>query len=74
MINEIINEINIKKVIILGFGREGRSTYKFIRKYLPNKKLYIGDIQDLKKFILSAAQFIAADYDADEALSFTSSN
>ena len=47
MINEIINEINIKKVIILGFGREGRSTYKFIRKYLPNKKLYIGDIQDL---------------------------
>ena len=32
------------------------------------------DIDDLKKFILSAAQFIAADYDADEALSFTSSN
>lgn len=32
------------------------------------------DIEDLKKFILSAAQFIAADYDADEALSFTSSN
>lgn len=32
------------------------------------------DIEDLKKFVLSAAQFIAADYDADEALSFTSSN
>jgi hypothetical protein len=32
------------------------------------------DIQDLKKFILSAAQFIAADYDADEALVFTSSD
>lgn len=32
------------------------------------------DIQDLKKFILSAAQFIAADYDAEEALSFTSSD
>ncbi len=32
------------------------------------------DIEDLKKFILSAAQFIAADYDADEALSFTSPN
>lgn len=32
------------------------------------------DIEDLKKFIISAAQFIAADYDADEALSFTSSN
>lgn len=32
------------------------------------------DIDDLKKFILSAAQFIAADYDADEALIFTSSS
>ena len=32
------------------------------------------DIDDLKKFILSAAQFIAADYDADEALLFTSSD
>lgn len=32
------------------------------------------DIQDLKKFILSTAQFIAADYDADEALAFTSSD
>lgn len=32
------------------------------------------DIQDFKRFILSAAQFIAADYDADEALAFTSSD
>ena len=32
------------------------------------------DIQDLKRFILSAAQFIAADYDVDEALAFTSSD
>jgi hypothetical protein len=29
------------------------------------------DVQDLKKFIFASAQFIAADYDADEALSFT---
>lgn len=32
------------------------------------------DIQDLKKFILATSQFIAADYDVDEALDFTSSN
>ncbi|NYS33284.1 DUF4145 domain-containing protein [Streptococcus danieliae] len=32
------------------------------------------DLQDLKRFIYSTAQFIAADYDADEALSFTSNN
>ncbi|HEM3384958.1 TPA: DUF4145 domain-containing protein [Streptococcus suis] len=32
------------------------------------------DIQDLKNFILATAQFIAADYDVESALEFTSSN
>ncbi|ASB97397.1 TPA: DUF4145 domain-containing protein [Streptococcus equi subsp. zooepidemicus] len=32
------------------------------------------DLQDLKRFILAAAQFVAADYDADDALSFTSTD
>ena len=31
------------KILILGFGLEGKSTYKLIRKYLPNKKIYISD-------------------------------
>ena len=44
MINQIINEINsYDKVLILGFGREGKSTYNFIRKYLGNKHLFIAD-------------------------------
>lgn len=44
MINKIIEEINsYDKVLILGFGREGKSTYNLIRKYLPDKKLVIGD-------------------------------
>lgn len=32
-----------KEVLILGFGREGRSTYKYIRKYLPQFKLTVAD-------------------------------
>ena len=32
------------------------------------------DIQDLKRFIKASAQFIAADYDADQAFDFTSNN
>jgi UDP-N-acetylmuramoylalanine--D-glutamate ligase len=32
-----------KKVAILGFGREGRSTYKLIRKYFPNLEICIAD-------------------------------
>ena len=39
----IIEYIKDKKVLILGFGREGKSTYSYIRKHLPDKKLTIGD-------------------------------
>ncbi len=34
MIDSIINELKNKNIAILGFGMEGISTYKFIRKYL----------------------------------------
>lgn len=43
MINELIKYFQNKKVIILGFGKEGQSTYKLIRKYLKEQKLYIAD-------------------------------
>ncbi len=43
MINELINYFRNKKILILGFGKEGISTYKLIRKYLPTQQLYIGD-------------------------------
>ena len=39
----IIEYIRDKKVLVLGFGREGKSTYSYIRKHLPDKKLTIGD-------------------------------
>ncbi len=35
--------ISGKKTAILGFGREGRSTYHLLRQYLPNQMLYIAD-------------------------------
>lgn len=43
MINDLINYFKNKKIIILGFGREGKSTYKVIRKYLKNQTIYIAD-------------------------------
>ena len=40
MIENIIEEINNKeKIVILGYGKEGKSTYQLIRKYLKDKKL-----------------------------------
>ena len=41
--NELIGYLRDKRVLILGFGREGKSTYRFLRKYLPEKQLTIGD-------------------------------
>ena len=43
MITDLINYFNDKKILILGFGREGKSTYNLIRKYLPTQTLYIAD-------------------------------
>ena len=44
MINNIINHISsFNNVLILGYGREGKSTYNLIRKYLKDKKLVIAD-------------------------------
>jgi len=49
MIDKIIEKIKDRDIAILGFGREGRSSYKFIRKYLPSKHLTIIDVNDFSK-------------------------
>ena len=45
MLKDLINFFEDKKILIAGFGREGQSTYKFIRKYLKNKKIFIADVK-----------------------------
>ena len=42
----IIENFRKKKVLILGFGREGKSTFQLIRKFLPQKKLFVADKND----------------------------
>lgn len=43
MYRKIIEKLRDKNIAILGFGREGKSTYNFIRKYLNEQKLTILD-------------------------------
>lgn len=43
MIDKIVEKLKDKNIAILGFGREGKSTYNFIRKYLGNVHLTIID-------------------------------
>lgn len=46
MHNEIIETLKDKKIAILGFGKEGQSTYHFIRRHLPDISLTIIDHND----------------------------
>lgn len=48
MISEnIFNFLKDKKVLILGFGREGKSTYNLIRKYDKDKVIGIADMKEI---------------------------
>ena len=61
--SRIIEYIKDKKILILGFGREGKSTYNYIRKHLPEKELFIGDknkpeIEDEKVSIIYGENYL----------------
>ena len=43
MFDLILNRLCGKRVLILGFGREGKSTFAFLKKYLPELTLAIAD-------------------------------
>ena len=48
MLPRIIEYLKNKKILILGFGREGQSTLSYIRKHLPEKELTVADKSELK--------------------------
>lgn len=54
----IIEELKGKRIAILGFGREGRSTYHYLRRYLPDQPLTIADINPIDLTGLEHVQFI----------------
>jgi len=43
MFPRIIEFLKDKDILLLGFGREGRSTLEYIRKYLPDKRITLAD-------------------------------
>lgn len=70
MINQICDKLNNKKLLILGYGREGRSTYRFIRKHFPDMIVGIYDQNEIKESLQnvtihygSSFQDLLSDYD-----------
>ena len=43
MFDLILNRLRGKRILILGFGREGRSSLHFIQKYLPEATVAVAD-------------------------------
>ncbi len=58
----VLEMLDKKKILILGFGREGKSTLKFLRKYFPDKTIGVADKEkkDIKDVLLET--YFAADY------------
>lgn len=48
MITEICTKLNNKKILLLGYGKEGKSTYHFIRKHFPILEIGIYDKNEIK--------------------------
>ena len=46
--NQIIN--NNQTILILGFGREGQSAYRYLRNLSPETKIGIADQKPFEKF------------------------
>lgn len=56
-----LEELKDKKVLILGLGKEGMSSLKFIRKSFPDKIIGIADRKTLKQFDNNLQKIITKD-------------
>ena len=48
MFELILNRLRGKRILVLGFGREGRSTLHFLNKYLPDAVVAVADRNEME--------------------------
>lgn len=63
MFDLILNRLRGKRILILGFGREGRSTKAFLDKYLPETQVAVADKNEMKHVQYFGTGYLEAIYD-----------
>lgn len=56
-----LEKLKNKKILILGFGREGKDSFLFLRKIFPKKNLGISDKSEFKNLDKKAKKLIKSD-------------
>lgn len=65
MFDLILNRLRGKRILILGFGREGRSTLRFLNKYLPDATVAVADKNEMEAVQHFGTGYLEAMYDYD---------
>lgn len=65
MFDLILNRLRGKRILILGFGREGKSSLAFLKKYLSEAQVAVADKNPMEGVKHSGADYLQAVYDYD---------
>ncbi|MDE5587360.1 MAG: hypothetical protein K2I72_03200, partial [Bacilli bacterium] len=58
MKNKIFEELKEKRVLLLGFGKEGKSSYQFIRSMNQTKQIGIANLEPIQDFDFSGDPYL----------------
>ena len=61
----ILNRLRGKRILILGFGREGKSTLRFLNKYLPDAIVAVADKNEMEGVQYFGTGYLESMYDYD---------
>lgn len=65
MFDLILNRLRGKRILILGFGREGKSTLTFVKKHLPEVVVAVADKNEMDGVKHFGASYLEAMYNYD---------
>lgn len=65
MFDLILNRLRGKRILILGFGREGKSSLAFLKKYLPEAQVAVADKNPMEGVKHAGEDYLQAVYDYD---------